>query len=101
MTEVVIVKRDKLRSVSLEGHAGYGKRGKDIVCAAVSILCASLDASCHGVTDYKSSGTGGSGEFFARYDGHSREVNAQFDMFITGLMLLAQTYPKNVKITSA
>lgn len=101
MTEVVIVKRGKLRSVSLNGHAGHGKRGADIVCAAISILCAALDASCSGQPDYKSSGTGGNGEFFARYDGHSHEINAKFDMLITGLVLLEKTYPKNIKITTA
>ena len=101
MTEAVIVRRGNLRSVCLRGHAGYAKGGKDIVCAAISILCAALDASCRSADGYKSTGTGGSGEFFARYDGHSRAINAHFDMLITGLYLLAQTYPDNVKITSA
>ena len=34
---MICVERDE-RGVTLRGHAGYGKRGSDIVCAAVSIL---------------------------------------------------------------
>lgn len=101
MTEAVIVRRGNLRSVCLKGHAGYDESGKDIVCAAISILCASLDASCQSADGYKSTGTGGKGEFFARYDGHSRAVNAHFDMLITGLYLLAKSYPENVMISTA
>lgn len=28
--------------VSVEGHAGYAERGRDVVCAAVSTLCNSI-----------------------------------------------------------
>lgn len=34
---MIRVKMDR-RCVTLEGHAGYGKKGSDIVCAAVSAL---------------------------------------------------------------
>lgn len=101
MTECVVVRRGNLRSVCLKGHAGYDEHGKDIVCAAISTLCAALDASCRSADGYKSTGTGGEGEFFARYDGHSRAIHAHFDMMITGLHLLAKTYPQNIKISTA
>ena len=39
MTEVFVKKvRDRVISVNTKGHAGFAKRGKDIVCSAVSVL---------------------------------------------------------------
>ena len=39
MTKVTIYKKDDvIRGVEVFGHAGYAKKGHDIVCAAVSIL---------------------------------------------------------------
>lgn len=37
----ICIKRDKegfIREFTVKGHAGYSKRGKDIVCAAVSAI---------------------------------------------------------------
>ena len=34
----MICVRFEEKSVTVEGHAGYGKRGEDIVCAAMSAL---------------------------------------------------------------
>ena len=102
-TTVTFLKRSDgaLLGYRANGHSGYAEAGADIVCAAISILCAALDASCQSADGYKSTGTGGNGEFFARYDGHSRAINAHFDMLITGLYLLANTYPQNIKISTA
>ena len=44
MTAITLAKDDGERRLSLTvgGHAGYGERGRDIVCAAVSILTYTL-----------------------------------------------------------
>ena len=39
MTEVFVKKEnDRVISVDSTGHAGFAKRGKDIVCSAISVL---------------------------------------------------------------
>lgn len=98
MIECTIIRRTKLRSCSLNGHAGYSDNGDDIVCAAVSVLCAALDASCMSHSSYNSSGTMGSGDFHAAYTGYSDAVNGRFDMFETGLRLIERQYPQCIHI---
>lgn len=46
MIQVKLVTNETEQSLELyaEGHAGYAQAGEDIVCAAVSILCFSLEA---------------------------------------------------------
>lgn len=36
--------------IQVDGHAGYGEKGKDIVCAAVSVLAQSLISSLESLT---------------------------------------------------
>jgi len=36
--EIVLDGKGFLKSCKIEGHAGAGKRGEDVVCAAVSVL---------------------------------------------------------------
>lgn len=43
--------RDKYIGFSISGHAGYAKRGKDIVCAAVSALAVNTVNSIDKFTD--------------------------------------------------
>lgn len=38
MTQITITSTQKKYRLSIEGHAGYAEAGRDIVCAAVSIL---------------------------------------------------------------
>ncbi len=50
----VNVERDQageVVSVSVSGHAGFAKRGKDIVCAAVSVLVTNAVNSLNELTD--------------------------------------------------
>lgn len=98
MIECIIMRRAKFRSVALKGHAGYSDKGDDIVCAAVSMLCAALDASCMSHTEYTSGGTMGSGDFHAAYTGYSDKINARFDMFEAGLRLAEHQYPQCIHI---
>lgn len=46
MIHVMLMTNEAERSLELyaKGHAGHAQMGEDIVCAAVSILCFSLDA---------------------------------------------------------
>ena len=53
MTEIIIRKNSdgEFRGFKLEGHAGSGEYGKDIVCAAVSILTINTVNSLEEFTD--------------------------------------------------
>ena len=55
MTEIsfYITEDDKFFGFEAEGHAGYARFGKDIVCAAVSALTATFINSVDELTDSK------------------------------------------------
>lgn len=46
MTQVIYSNNDRKFAICLQGHAGYAERGKDIVCAAVSVLANELVLAC-------------------------------------------------------
>lgn len=42
MISVSALRSEERLTLTVEGHAGYGKEGQDIVCAAASALCFAL-----------------------------------------------------------
>ena len=46
MTQITYRNNDARFAIRLQGHAGYAERGKDIVCAAVSVLANELMLAC-------------------------------------------------------
>lgn len=81
-------------SIRAEGHAGYDKKGKDIVCAAVSILFYAYAAELlkTGVkTEIKDEGD----VFEIVPEGGSRSA---YDTVMMGLRLLAESYENHVQI---
>ena len=79
--------------LSLQGHANNDERGKDTVCAAVSILYMTLRESTDG--ENVSSGDYNYHEITCERS----EINdAAFDFAIRGLELLAEEYPENICI---
>ncbi len=78
----------KENEINIKGHAGYADTGKDIVCAAVSILIITF-INTYGSDIVKDE----PGEMIIRWND---ETDTTF--LITGLRLIADTYPKNVKI---
>lgn len=73
-----------------EGHAGYAEKGKDIVCAAVSVLMQTLACSV---------GTcmGNDGKGFSVVCKKSNDDIAKFELVTDGLALLQREYPENVR----
>lgn len=73
-----------------EGHAGYAEKGKDIVCAAVSVLMQTLACSV---------GTcmGNDGKGFSAVCKKSNDNIAKFELVTDGLALLQREYPENVR----
>lgn len=82
-----------------EGHAGYAEKGKDIVCAAVSVLMQTLaysvDANNTGyVLDFKDAPSGNRMTVQAPMSVLNRN---KFDFVVEGLCRLAENYPENVQ----
>ena len=77
-----------------EGHAGYAEKGKDIVCAAVSVLMQTLAYSIG--TCMMDDGRGLSVQAHQSCDNM-----AKFELVTDGLILLAKQYPENVRYTNA
>lgn len=77
-----------------EGHAGYVEKGKDIVCAAVSVLMQTLACSV---------GTcmGNDGKGFSVVCKKSNNNIAKFELVTDGLVLLQREYPENVRYINA
>ena len=82
-----------------EGHAGYAEKGKDIVCAAVSVLMQTLACSVD------ADNTGNIFELSDGKNGNRLTVQApmsvlnrdKFDLVVEGLIRLAENYPENVQ----
>lgn len=82
-----------------EGHAGYAEKGKDIVCAAVSVLMQTLACSV------EANNTGNTFELSDGKNGNRLTVQApmsvlnrdKFDLVVEGLIRLAENYPENVQ----
>ena len=93
MIEVEMIERRSKTLVKAEGHAEYAERGKDIVCAGVSILMKALAA--------EATLRGGKCKFeegCAVVSYPTRRMRQGTEMFIAGVESLAQEYPEHVKI---
>ena len=89
---------EKTLSIKAEGHAGYGPKGQDIVCAAVSILLYAYAAELLRI------GGGSeildSGETFEIHPaGDGEEILIAYETVMGGLKLLADEYENHVSIT--
>lgn len=90
-------------SVTMEGHAGSGEKGHDLVCAAASILACTLASL---VDSTKDSGqvsnatvelNDGGALISCEPIGHySYPIKLIFDTICTGFDILAEEYPDNV-----
>ena len=84
----------------VDGHAGYAEQGKDIVCAAASILFYTLRETLarHGIPHEASDGD--ARVIDARVDpAFSFDADMIFDTICTGYVLLADAYPDHVLFT--
>lgn len=96
MTEVIYRHEDGLHEFSCIGHACYDDAGKDIVCSAVSALCSALVIS---LAQLGYNSVVKDGEVEITVDGYdTTEIRAIFKTVMNGLDLIAEQYPKNLKI---
>ena len=90
-------------SVTIEGHAGSGEKGHDLVCAAVSILAYTLASLVDGL-EYETQIHGATVEMndgdawisCEPIDNYKFPIKLMFDTICAGFDILAQEYPDNV-----
>ena len=91
-----------LKSCRVSGHAGAGKRGEDIVCAAVSVLTRTIVrvlAGREGIT--VRGGIPERGDFWmeAEYSPEGREfLSAAGAFLIEGLLSVSAEFPDHCKV---
>ena len=90
--------------LAVEGHAGYAPKGKDIVCAAVSMLVQALAGAltrldAYDLYDFCVDGEKDTGTAVITavptHEGWPR-VRGMFDTALTGFTLLEKSYPAYV-----
>ena len=93
----------KFHRLTIEGHAGSGEYGHDIVCSAASILAYTLAnavlnmAECGQVRDPKVELEVGNGEVSCRtIHKYEAPVTLIFDTLCAGFEFLAQQHPENI-----
>jgi len=84
----------------IKGHAGFADYGKDIVCAAVSVLsttCVNALESVAGVKATVSVKEGGMAVSLPENAGHDAQVILR--SMAQGLSDIAEQYPKHLQLT--
>ncbi|MDR2966130.1 MAG: ribosomal-processing cysteine protease Prp [Treponema sp.] len=101
--EAVVENDGTLRACKVEGHAKAGKTGKDIVCAAVSVLMRtaySVLSGKEGITVHGGAPERGTMWLEADYTAETREFLFTAGVFlIEGLRSVAQEHPQNCKLS--
>jgi uncharacterized protein YsxB (DUF464 family) len=92
-----------LRSCRVEGHAGWGRKGGDLVCAAVSVLARSALRTLSGRRGIRLRGAAPDRGLLwmeVDYDAESRDFLAAAGAFLVeGLRSVSETYPNCCCIT--
>jgi uncharacterized protein YsxB (DUF464 family) len=99
--DMVLDEAGLLRSCRVSGHAGAGKRGSDIVCAAVSVLTRTILLALSGRKGITIRGSPEQGNFWmeAEYTPEGREFLAGAgDFLIEGLLSVSAQFPDYCKV---
>lgn len=90
--------------LKVEGHAGFDEKGRDIVCAAVSVLVISLLNGLEKYTSVKPQETVEEGMVECRLPRPEREEDERTARVITSILMdslreISKTYPENISIS--
>ena len=94
---MIKVKRDN-NSISVKGHANYGKRGEDVVCAGVSTLAQTLVVSIETLTTDKIKCHRSAGNMVIEHGDLSEKSKLLINSFFIGIDLIAGVFPENVQV---
>ena len=104
VTKVQYSFKNGTHRLSVKGHSGYAKCGRDIVCAGVSTLVQALtkalrDLGEHVSLDIEADASRASYHITAKAENkYISYVNGAFDVALCGFKLLSSAYPENVNI---
>ena len=84
--------------ITLKGHAGYAEHGKDIVCAAVSVLVQTLIQSVETLTTDRIEYKMQPGTVDIKFWCLSDQSKVLIDAFFIGIKGVADSYPACVKV---
>lgn len=86
--------------IKVKGHANLDIKGRDIVCAAVSMLTQNLIISIQDLTDDEVFHVQESGEAVIKLDFEnlSEKAKTLIDSFFLGICSIANEFPNNVKV---
>lgn len=104
MIEIKFAEDNEMIEVVVEGHAGYAKKGEDIVCSAVSVLIHTLAAEVIAYEDLLDDQYIELAEGKSRVRAYPKAENRHiilllYSMIQMGCYLIARNYPKNVQLT--
>ncbi len=92
---------DEALTLTVTGHAGSARYGRDLVCAAASILMLTLERALQneGLLDEKSGKRPGYARIIGR--AHGERARGIFETIFAGYALLAEEWPQYVKTERA
>ena len=85
--------------ILMSGHANYAEPGKDIVCAAVSVLVQNLIQSIEELTIDQIKYVMSPGTVDIEFRDLSEHAQLLVNSFFVGIEMIASEYPDNVKVT--
>lgn len=97
MIEAILQKRQDTYEVQVVGHANYDETGKDIVCAAVSILVQSFEMYCeetNGIRIMDKTLQPGIAMYFVT--GDKTLIEPAYNMLKIGIEMLSENFSKNI-----
>ena len=102
MTNITVEKKGDRHILHIEGHAGYGTHGNDIVCAAVSILGYTWLNELLIREERKQvknvSYEEDNGNLLIEFSGGDNAVNTAYETILTGFEALQQNYSENITL---
>lgn len=78
--------------ITIDGHANYAEIGKDIVCAAVSVLAQNLIRSVEALTGDRIRYQIAEGHMDIRYENLSEQGKLLVDSFFIGICQIQEAY---------
>jgi len=95
---IAFAKDGKYTGLKVSGHASFGEEGKDIVCAAVSVLTLNLANSIEHFCDDDFIVDSNDGFFHLTLQDRSEKSGVLLDSCILGLMDIGEEYRDFIKI---
>ena len=90
--------KQSYNGLTIDGHANFAEQGKDIVCAAVSVLAQTLIASIEELTDDDVRSVIEHGHIELNYRKLSETSRVLIDSFFIGCRMLESEYPECVTL---